>query len=292
MDEIVPLFEEKTGLDVELRNGKDLELANQLVAEGDDSPADVFLTENSPAMSIVDNAGPVRAGLRTTALAPIPDAVRPELAAAGPASWPARRSRCTTPTRCTEADLPESILDFADPEWKGRVGFSPTGADFQAIVSAVLEPRARRRPRAWLEGLAENGTRLRQQPGRDAERQRGRGRRRHHLPLLLVPRPGRVRRRTQRLDRAPLLRRPGPRAPSSASPAPACSPAASTRSDAQKFVEFLTSTEGQQALADSYALEYPLNPRPTLDPRGQAVRRARAAGRRPLRPQRTARSPS
>ncbi|MGZ5333779.1 MAG: iron ABC transporter substrate-binding protein, partial [Solirubrobacterales bacterium] len=34
MVEIVPLFEEETGLDVELRNGKDLELANQLVAEG------------------------------------------------------------------------------------------------------------------------------------------------------------------------------------------------------------------------------------------------------------------
>ena len=39
----------------------------------------------------------------------------------------------------TEADMPASILDFADPEWKGRVAFSPTGADFQAIVSAVLE---------------------------------------------------------------------------------------------------------------------------------------------------------
>ena len=64
MTEIVPLFEEQTGLDVELRNGKDLELANQLVAEGDDSPADVFLTENSPAMSIVDNAGLFTGGLR------------------------------------------------------------------------------------------------------------------------------------------------------------------------------------------------------------------------------------
>ena len=36
--------------------------------------------------------------------------------------------------------------------------------------------------------------------------------------------------------------------------------------DAQKFVEFLTSTEGQQAMADSYALEYPLNPDASLDP--------------------------
>ena len=52
LDEIVPLFEEESGLDVELRSGKDLEMANQIVEEGEDSPADVFLTENSPAMSI------------------------------------------------------------------------------------------------------------------------------------------------------------------------------------------------------------------------------------------------
>jgi len=75
LDELVPLFEEESGLDVELRNNKDLEMANQIVEEGEDSPADVFLTENSPAMSIVDR-----------------------LAAPGPGSWPARPSRCTTPT--------------------------------------------------------------------------------------------------------------------------------------------------------------------------------------------------
>ena len=39
--------------------------------------------------------------------------------------------------------------------------------------------------------------------------------------------------------------------------------------DAQRFVEFLTSTEGQQAIADSYALEYPLNPEAEL---GQGVK--------------------
>ena len=57
----------------------------------------------------------------------------------------------------TEADMPTSILDFADPEWKGRVGFSPTGADFQAIVSAVLELEGEDATRTWLEGLAANG---------------------------------------------------------------------------------------------------------------------------------------
>jgi iron(III) transport system substrate-binding protein len=36
--------------------------------------------------------------------------------------------------------------------------------------------------------------------------------------------------------------------------------------EAQQFVEYLTSEEGQQALADSYALEYPLNPAVSLEP--------------------------
>ena len=36
--------------------------------------------------------------------------------------------------------------------------------------------------------------------------------------------------------------------------------------EAQQFVAYLTSEEGQQALADSYALEYPLNPDVSLDP--------------------------
>jgi iron(III) transport system substrate-binding protein len=57
ISEIAPLFEEETGIEVKLRSGDDLELANQLVQEGDASPADVFLTENSPARSLVDRAG-------------------------------------------------------------------------------------------------------------------------------------------------------------------------------------------------------------------------------------------
>ena len=36
------------------------------------------------------------------------------------------------------------------------------------------------------------------------------------------------------------------------------------KADAQKFVDFLVSETGQKALADSYALEYPLNPAVSL----------------------------
>ena len=38
--------------------------------------------------------------------------------------------------------------------------------------------------------------------------------------------------------------------------------------DARKFLDFLTGPEGQQVIADSYALEFPLNPKVQLDRAG------------------------
>ena len=120
MTEIVPLFEEETGLDVELRNGKDLELANQLVAEGEDSPADVFLTENSPAMSIVDNAG-LFAPVSEEATAPIPDDYVPSSG-----NWTGILARSTVlmyNTSLTEADLADCFLVVVEVECSGVIGF-------------------------------------------------------------------------------------------------------------------------------------------------------------------------
>jgi iron(III) transport system substrate-binding protein len=50
-------FTQDTGSKVTVRNGDDTELGSQLLAEGSASPADVFLTENSPAMSMVEQTG-------------------------------------------------------------------------------------------------------------------------------------------------------------------------------------------------------------------------------------------
>ena len=262
MVEIVPLFEEETGLDVELRNGKDLELANQLVAEGEDSPADVFLTENSPAMSIVDNAG-LFSPVSEAALETIPDEYVPSSG-----SWTGILARSTVAMyntdALTETDMPASILDFAEPEWAGRVGFSPTGADFQAIVSAVLEAEGEEATAAWLEGLAENGTVLD-----------------NNLVVMQSVNEGEVdagiayhyywyrdQRESGENSDSTALHFFGDQDPGAfVSISGAGVLASSEHQDtAQQFVEFLTSTEGQQAMADSYALEYPLNPEATLDP--------------------------
>ena len=70
-------FTKETGIKVTLRNGDDSELGNQLVQEGAASPADVFLTENSPSMVLVDNAK-LFAPLDAATLQQVPAQYRPQ----------------------------------------------------------------------------------------------------------------------------------------------------------------------------------------------------------------------
>jgi len=149
-------FTKETGIKVTLRNGGDSEFSNQIVAEGAASPADVFLTENSPAMVLVENAG-LFAPVDADTLALVPENYRP---ASG--KWVGIAARSTVfaynKDKLKEDQLPKSLLDLADPSWKGRWAASPSGADFQAIVSAVLELKGEQATADWLEGMKENFT--------------------------------------------------------------------------------------------------------------------------------------
>jgi iron(III) transport system substrate-binding protein len=124
------------------------------VQEGAASPADVFLTENSPAMALVDNAG-LFAPVDPATLAQVPEGYKP---ASG--KWVGIAARTTVfaydKTKLKAADLPKSMLDLADAKWKGRWGASPSGADFQAIVGALLELKGETATAAWLKAMKEN----------------------------------------------------------------------------------------------------------------------------------------
>src|SRR5574340_683392 len=111
-------FTKETGIKVTLRNGGDTELGNQLVAEGDKSPADVFPTENSPAMTHVENAG-LFADVRQDVLDQVPSQYRPSTG-----KWTGIAARSTVfaynKDQLTPDQLPKSLLDLQDPSWKGR----------------------------------------------------------------------------------------------------------------------------------------------------------------------------
>jgi iron(III) transport system substrate-binding protein len=152
----VAAFTRETGIKVIQRDGGDAELGNQIVQEGDKSPADVFLTENSPAMVLVENAG-LFAPVDADTLAEVPENFRP---ASG--KWTGIAARSTVfaynKDKLKEEQLPKSLLDLADPSWKGRWAASPSGADFQAIVSALLELKGEQATADWLKGMKENFT--------------------------------------------------------------------------------------------------------------------------------------
>ena len=262
LEELAPKFTEETGIEVELRNGKDLELSNQLVQEGDASPADVFLTENSPAMSQVEKAG-LFEELPADLVAPIPAQYRPTSGL-----WTGFVARSTVLVYNTdtvqESELPDSILDLADPEWAGRLSFSPTGADFQAIVAAVLETEGEEATRAWLEGIKANGTVydgnnvvLEAVDSGESEV----GIIYHYYWYRDLEEGGDV-------SDDSALHFFGDQDPGAFVSVSGAGVLASSddKSDAEKFVQFLVDETGQQALADSYALEYPLNPAVQLDP--------------------------
>ncbi|MDD0971142.1 MULTISPECIES: iron ABC transporter substrate-binding protein [Pseudomonas] len=149
-------FTEETGIPVTVRNGDDTEMGNQIVQEGAASPADVFLTENSPAMVLVDNAK-LFAPVAPATLEQVDAAYRP-----AHGQWVGIAARSTVfvynPAKLPEKDLPKSLMDLANPAWKGRWAASPAGADFQAIVAAVLEQKGEAATLEWLKGMKANFT--------------------------------------------------------------------------------------------------------------------------------------
>ncbi|GAA3403960.1 iron ABC transporter substrate-binding protein [Pseudarthrobacter polychromogenes] len=149
-------FTAETGIKVTMRQGSDTELSNQIIQEGAASPADVFLTENSPAMTQVENAD-LFADVDEATIAQVPEEFRPSTG-----KWTGIAARSTVlvydKNKLTEDQLPTSMLDLANPEWKGKWAASPSGADFQAIVSALLELKGEAATEEWLKGMKENFT--------------------------------------------------------------------------------------------------------------------------------------
>lgn len=152
--EWVKAFTEETGIVVTVRNGSDMEFANQIVQEGANSPADIFLTENSPAMSLVDRNG-LFAPVDAATLAQVPETFRP-----ANGHWVGIAARSTVfaydKTKLDADKLPKSMTDLADPSWKGRWAASPSGADFQAIVGAYLQLKGEAATAEWLKGMKAN----------------------------------------------------------------------------------------------------------------------------------------
>lgn len=247
-------FAKETGINVTLRNGSDFELGNQLVEEGDASPADVFLTENSPAMSLVASKG---------LFAPLDGATVAQVPAqwvSGGKDWIGFAARSTVlaynPSLQPASGLPRSLLDLAQPAWKDGVGIAAAGADFQAIVSAVLATKGEAATAAWLKGLKANAKVYRSNVAVMAAVNAGEVKTgvMYHYYWYKDQAEGGTNSKNVKLQ---FFGNADPGAFVSISGAGVLK-SSKNAADAQKLVAYLTGRQGQDALVASNALEYPV----------------------------------
>lgn len=151
---ILDRFEEETGVDVQVRYGSTADLALLIAEEGDQSPADVFLSQSPGAIGYLDQLG-LLGTLPDTTLDLVPEEFR-----ASDGSWVGitgrRRVLAFNPDITPEDELPDSVLDLTGPEWSGRVGIAPSNASFQDFVTAMRLELGDETTTQWLEGIAAN----------------------------------------------------------------------------------------------------------------------------------------
>lgn len=148
-------FEAETGIDVEVKYDSSTNLALLIEQEGDQTPADVFLSQSPGAVDFLDEAGQL-AQLPDDVLSLVPASVRD---ADGRWVGFSGRQRVLVYNQdlVDPAELPASVLDLTDPAWEGRIGIAPANGSFQDFVTAMRGQIGDEATRAWLEGLVANG---------------------------------------------------------------------------------------------------------------------------------------
>ena len=153
-DALVSAFEKQTGVKVKVRSDDEDVLAQQIEQEGSHSPADVFYTENTPPLVRLDQMH-LLSPIGAATLADVPKAD-----SAADASWIGVSARVSelvyNTTALKPADLPTSILDLADPRWKGKLDIAPSETDFQPLVTAVAADKGEAAAVTWLKALKAN----------------------------------------------------------------------------------------------------------------------------------------
>ena len=154
-DALIKAFTAQTGIKVKVRNDDEDVLAQQIEQEGAASPADVFYTENSPALAELSGKG-LLAPVNASTLAEVPAQY-----SSPTGDWlgiSARVSMLVYNTKnLTKAQLPTSVMDLADPRWKGKLAVAPGETDFQPIVTSIVKDKGEAAAKAWLKGVKANG---------------------------------------------------------------------------------------------------------------------------------------
>jgi iron(III) transport system substrate-binding protein len=154
-DLIAPLldrFAEETGIDVQVRYAGSVELALLIREEGDQSPADVYISQSPGPVAFLGEQG---------LLSELSDDVLDLAPHSDGGQWVAitGRQRVLVYNRDNVApeELPASIFELTEPQWQGRIGLAPGNGSFQDFFTLFRIEHGDDVALQWLKDMVANG---------------------------------------------------------------------------------------------------------------------------------------
>ncbi|WP_435741738.1 extracellular solute-binding protein [Nocardioides sp. SYSU DS0663] len=158
LEEAFAGFTEDTGLTVQFLHGDDDELLERLKAEGEDTPADVFMTVDAGMLWNAAEQGQL-APVDSPALeAAVPEDLRdPEGRWAGLAMRARTVMYNPDAVDPSELDAADTYAGLADPKWEGRLCMRDETASYtQSLVASLIDLHGRERAQEIVEGWVAN----------------------------------------------------------------------------------------------------------------------------------------
>jgi iron(III) transport system substrate-binding protein len=262
---LVAAFTKATGIKVRVDNDDEDDLTARIELEGSRSPADLFYTENSNWLQQLDDRG-LLAKVDASTLANVPTAD-----SASNGGWVGVSARISVmaynPSKISASQLPTSVMQLADPQWKGKIEIAPSETDFWPIVSSIARDKGDAAALAWLKGLKANAGNGDAVPDNETllsdvsqgttdlaiinhyyfyrlEAEVGKGAVNAKIAFFAPRDPGYL----EDISGAAILK------------------SSTHKAAAQKFLQFITSVAGQRVLAAGESFEYPIHPGVAANP--------------------------
>ena len=148
-------FAEETGVDVEFLNGTDAELRERLLAEGEDTPADVYMTVDAGNLALAAEEGIFQPLSSSELTGAVPENLRDPQG-----RWFGLSQRARTIVY-DPADVDPSQLStyaaLAEPGWEGRLCLRrSTNVYTQSLVASLIAKEGRERALEIVRGWARN----------------------------------------------------------------------------------------------------------------------------------------
>ena len=154
--ELYNKFTAKTGIKVNLINGKAGALEKRIIEEGADSSADLYITADAGRCGVFKAKGMTQGGLTSAAIkAAVPSNFRTS-------HWTgiAKRARIVyyAPERVSGAELAGLTYEsLADPKWKGRLVIRKSSNIYnKSLVASLVKNNGKAATAEWAKGVVSN----------------------------------------------------------------------------------------------------------------------------------------